>query len=202
MGIIKHILFALLIVSAMCAYGKENCNGVPFRCEVLPGYEEEQVKSRCDAIDLQPIEGIWYYPEEKMTVVIERCENPLDNKSQYYRIVLVEANDMSLLPGTIIGYCMQAANFDEYTLWIYGEQQLSILENPQKCVGTLKSENNVLLIKRSEVSVRVRVNFARFLPSIFKGISIVPTKKDVKVSEGFRKIYPIQEGTSDKIIYL
>lgn len=201
MGIVRHILLALFLMGAVCAYGKEDNNGVPFKCEVLSGYEIEQVKSRCDATNLQPIEGVWYYPEEKMSVVIERCENPLGNKSLYYRIVLVEANDMSLLPGTVIGYCLQATNWEEYKMWIYSEQKLSLLENPRECMGTLK-DNNILLVKRGGINVRVRVNFSRFLPSLFKGISIVPTKKDVDVSEGFRKIYPVQEESSDRIIYL
>ena len=36
----------------------------------------------------------------------------------------------------------------------------------------------------------MRVNLARFLPSLFSGMSIVPEKVEERVPVGFRKIYP------------
>lgn len=174
----------------------------PFRAEVYPGYDEDSVKHHCDAIDLQPIEGIWYYPDEKITVVIERCNNENVQISTTYRIVLINANDMSLLPGTVIGYCEQSADKDKYRMWLYAEQCASILENPQFCVATLNSTSDELIIERSEVKLKVRVNFARFLPKILKGVSIVPDVKKVEVPEGFRKIYPGTNAIDKQIIYL
>lgn len=173
---------------------------MPFRCEILKDYDEESVKARCDATDLQPLEGIWYYPDERMTIVIERCENPLNNNVQDYRFVLVDTDDMSLLPGTVIGYCSPTVDGSKYKLWIYSEQKGSILENPQMCVATLDGNNDEIHIERSEVKMKVRVNFSRFLPKLLKGISIVPSKKEVKAPEGLMKIYP--KNTKNGIRYL
>lgn len=198
---VLHILIIALVLIP-CKIKGEMPAQFPFRAEILPGYEEDEVKSRCDAMDLQPIEGIWYYPDEMMTVVVERCPNPLNDVSADYRIVLVSANDMSLLPGTVIGYCTQSADRDKYQLWIYSEQCGSLIENPQKCVAVLNKDRDELLIERSEVNVRVRVNFSRFLPKLLKGISIVANKNDVKVPEGFRKIYPENPKRSGVVRYL
>lgn len=197
-----HIFFVVMLVmlASSVVRAAERGDRIPFRSEVLAGYEEDDVKSRCDAADLQPIEGIWYYPDEKMTVVIERCSDAVTAMIADYRIVLVSAADMSLLPGTVIGYCVQSGARDKFRMWLYCEQDYDILENPQMCVATFKEDSGELLVERSEVKVKVRINFSRFLPQLFRGISIVPTKKEVEVPEGFRKVYPAIE--DEKVRYL
>lgn len=180
----------------------ETSKELPFRSEVLPGYDEDEVMKRCDETDLQPIEGIWYYPDEKMTIVIERCNDALVGALADYRLVLVSAADMSLLPGTIIGYCTQSAERSKYRLWLYSEQCDDVLENPQKCVASFNEARGEILVERSELKIKVRVNFSRFLPQLLKGISIVPTKSEVKVPEGFRKIYPEPEIAEKGVRYL
>ena len=199
--IVKHItmVFAMLLASN----GAIASDKYPFRGEVLQGYDESAVYARCDATDLQPIEGVWYYPEEEMTVVIERCEGAKMPESQDYRIVLVDSEDMSLMPGTVVGYCRPTADASKYKVWIYGEQKLHILENLQACLGELNEEASLLTIKRNEVKLRVRVNFTRFLPTLLKGVSVSATGVDkVKFPEGFRKIYPKVKSKSGKVRYL
>lgn len=183
------LVFVLILMSSHKSVAKEHLE-LPFRGEILKDYDEESVKARCDATDLQPLEGIWYYPDERMSIVIERCDNPLNNNVQDYRLVLIDTDDMELLPGTVIGYCLPTVDGCKYKLWIYSEQKGSILENPQMCVATLDGNNDEIHIERSEVKMKVRVNFSRFLPKLLKGISIVPSKKEVKVPEGLKKIYP------------
>lgn len=200
--VLSHIvLFLVVAVSSFCSYAG-NGSSLPFKGEILPGYEEDEVKRRCDASGLQPIEGIWYYPDEMMTVVVERCDDLLNEYGEDFRIVLVSANDMSLLPGTVIGFCSQTADVNKYKMWIYCEQRGSLLENPQMCIAVLNKDNNELLIERSEVKIRVRVNFSRFLPKLLKGISVVPNKKDVEIPEGFRKVYPEAVNPSVRVRYL
>lgn len=199
---ISHIVIIILLIVPNVVFGEDKYSRLPFSAEVLSGYEEDEVKARCDETDLQPIEGIWYYPDENMTVVVERNINPLNDVRTDYRIVLISAEDMSLLPGTVIGYCSQSADHNKYKMWIYTEQSGSLIENPQLCVGELNHERNELLIERSEVNVRVRINFSRFLPKLMKGIYAVPTKKDVKIPEGFRKIYPESSNQNVIVRYL
>ncbi len=194
------VLWLLLIPSVV--NGASNGKHLPYRAEILPGYEEDRIKSRCDDLDLQPIEGIWYYPEEKMTVVVERYSNTFGEESEDYRVILISASDMSLLPGTVIGYCSRTADGNKYKMWIYSEQRGSVIENPQMCIAELNNGSDELLIERSEINMRVRINFSRFLPKLLKGISAVPSKKDVKVPEGFRKIYPESERRKNVVRYL
>ncbi len=182
-------VLSLLPLSALGSGGGED-NKIPFKSEILSGYDEVDVRNRCDAADLQPMEGIWYYPDERLTVVIERYDDKQKKLGVDYRAVLVSSNDMSLLPGTVIAYFEESADKNKYKMWIYSEQKESELENPQMCVASLNDAWNELLVERSEVKMKVRVNFSRFLPKLLKGVSLVPNKKGVVVPEGFRKIYP------------
>jgi hypothetical protein len=199
--VVKCIAVVLaIVVSSVDAMADKK---YPFRGEVLNGYEESVVRARCDSMDLQPIEGLWYYPEEEMTVMIERCEGTKLPEAQDYRIVLVDSEDVSLLPGTVIGYCKPTADARKYKVWIYGEQKLSILENLQACLGELSEDASLMLIKRNEVKMRVRMNFTRFLPTLLNGLSVTATNSnDVKFPDGFRKIYPKVKTKNGKVRYL
>ncbi len=58
---------------------------------------------------------------------------------------------------------------------------------------------------RTEWNTKVRVNFARFLPSLFKGISIIPEKNEERLPEGFKRVYPMSgniKGDNKAIRYL
>ncbi len=186
---VRYILLMVALLSSQWCVADER-SPYTFRGEILKGYDEETVKSRCDAGDLHPIEGVWYYPDEKITLVIERCESGVNNVLYDYRLVLVDSEDMSLYPGTVIGYCTPTVDSDKFKLWIYCEQHESVLENPQMCVASLNNTADELVIERSEVKMKVRVNFSRFLPKLLKGVSVVPSKKEVKAPEGFKKVYP------------
>lgn len=205
MSFLKTILLACtLCLFAFPAASQQEYYGdkPPFRAEVLPGYEEQAVKARLATTPMQPIEGIWYYPDESMTVVVERFESPQFSQKINYRVVLLGAEDMSLLPGTVIGYCYRSAQDDKYRLWIYSESDGNHLENPQKCVATLNADATALTFSRSHWDVRVRVNFARFLPGLFRGVSVIPEKREEPLPEGFRKIFPSYDNTENEVRYL
>lgn len=139
-----------------------------------------------------------------MTVAIERCSG-LNVPMPPYHIVLLSSNDINVLPGTQVGFIEQGAKAGEYTLHLFTERDGDgLLHNPVACYARLNNDASSLTFERPRWKVKVRVNFARFLPSLFKGVSVIPEKDEKKVSEGFRKIYP--EGGNgnpvNRVIYL
>lgn len=64
------------------------------------------------------------------------------------------------------------------------------LIKPLECVATLNREATTLTFDPPHWKVKVRVNIARFLPSLFSGVSIVPEVTGERLPVGFRKIYP------------
>ena len=161
--------------------------GVPKQSVVLEGIDLDSMKVRLDETDMQPLEGIWYYPNEEMTLGIERYKGP---HNIAYRIILLDSPDINDVPGTVIGYIEDTAVDRKYQLWLYSQRSKLTLIKPLKCVATLDSHATTLTFDPPHWKVKVRVNVARFLPSLFNGVSIVPEKVEEKLPIGFRKIYP------------
>lgn len=184
------LLFSLLILTAVAK------TELPEQSVVVPGYDEQVARERLLESDMQPLEGIWYYPNEDMTIAIERWE-PEPSHKIGYRLLLVASNDLELLPGTVIGYVEATAVDNKYHLWLYSERNRVTLCGPLECVATLNKDATTLTFDPPHWDVKVRVNFARFLPSIFRGISIIPNVEQEKLPVGFKKIFPA-DGNGNK----
>lgn len=162
-------------------------SGVPARSVVLDGIDVDSMRVRLDETDMQPLEGIWYYPNEETTLGIERYKG---RHNIGYRIILLDSPDINVMPGTVIGYIAATAVDNKYQLWLYSQRDKVTLIKPLECVATLNGKATTLTFEQPRWKVKVRVNFARFLPSLFSGMSIVPEKVEERVPVGFRKIYP------------
>ncbi len=169
---------------------------LPEQSVVVPGFDEQMARQRLLESDMQPLEGIWYYPNEDMTLVIERWE-PEPSHKIGYRLLLVASDDLELLPGTVIGYVEATAVDNKYHLWLYSERNQLTLSGPLECVATLNKDATTLTFDPPHWEVKVRVNFMRFLPSIFRGVSVTPGVEREKVPIGFKKIFPA-DGNGNK----
>ena len=180
-ALIVTLLLALLPLAAAAD------SGVPRQSVVLHGVDVDSMRVRLDELDMQPLEGIWYYPNEEMTLGIERY------KGQHnigYRIILLDSPDINVMPGTVIGYIASSAVDNKYQLWLYSQRDRVTLIKPLECVATLDAKATTLTFDPPHWKVKVRVNIARFLPTLFNGVSIVPDKVEERLPVGFRKIYP------------
>ena len=162
-------------------------NGVPKKSVILQGIDIDSMQVRLDESDLQPLEGIWYYPNEEMTLGIERYRG---EHNIGYRIILLDSPDINVMPGTVIGYIAASAVDSKYQLWLYSQRDKVTLLKPLECVATLNARATTLTFDPPHWKVKVRVNIARFLPSLFNGVSIIPEKVGERLPVGFRKIYP------------
>ena len=177
------LILSLLLLPLMAVAG----NGVPKKSVVLQGLDVDSMRVRLDETDMQPLEGIWYYPNEEMTLGIERYRG---EHNIGYRIILLDSPDINLVPGMVIGYIAASAVDNKYQLWLYSQRDRVTLKKPLECVATLNSTSTTLTFDPPHWKVKVRVNIARFLPSLFNGVSIVPEVTGERAPIGFRKIYP------------
>ena len=162
-------------------------NGVPKKSTILAGLDVDSMRVRLDETDMQPLEGIWYYPNEEMTLGIERYKG---EHNIGYRIILLDSPDINVMPGTVIGYIAASAVDSKYQLWLYSQRDRVTLIKPLECVATLNATATTLTFDPPHWKVKVRVNIARFLPSLFQGVSIIPDQVREKLPVGFRKVYP------------
>ena len=179
------LILSLLLLMPLMASAKKG--GVPKESVILEGLDLDSMRTRLDETDMQPLEGIWYYPNEEMTLGIERYRG---NHNIGYRIILLESPDITLVPGTVIGYIASSAVDNKYQLWLFSERSRTTLKKPLECVATLNAKATTLTFDPPHWKVKVRVNVARFLPTLFNGLSIVPEHVGEQLPIGFRKIYP------------
>ena len=175
------LLLAMLPLWALAS------NGVPAKSVIIDGLDVDSMRVRLDETDMQPLEGIWYYPNEEMTLGIERYRG---EHNIGYRIILLDSPDINVIPGTVIGYIAASAVDSKSQLWLYSQRDRVTLIKPLECVATLNREATTLTFDPPHWKVKVRVNIARFLPSLFSGVSIVPEVTGERLPVGFRKIYP------------
>lgn len=194
-------LALILLTSWLLPFMAVAGGGVPKQSVILNGLDIDSMRLRLDETDLQPLEGIWYYPNEEMTLGIERYRG---KHNIGYRIILLECPDINVMPGTVIGYIAASAVDSKYQLWLYSQRDKVTLKKPLECVATLNKEATTFTFDPPRWKVKVRFNIARFLPTLFRGVSIIPEKTGETLPVGFRKIYPEGgNGTSfNRIRYL
>ena len=173
----------------------------PEHSEPLWGIDEDAMRARLDATDLQPIEGIWFYPAERVTLAIERLRPDADGD---YRLILLDSDNIEHIPGMVMGYMQASASADKWKLWLYSQRDRTTLLKPLETVATLNPAGNTLTFDPPHWRVKVRINFARFLPSLFRGVSVIPEKVEEKIPIGFTKRYPEggDSGHFNKVRYL
>ena len=198
----KQLLLTLLLLIASVVAGARTT--LPEQSVVIDGFDEETARARLLESDLQPLEGIWYYPAEDMTFAIERWSAGASSHQVGYRLILIAANELELLPGTVIGYVEESAVPAKFRLWLYSERDKVTLHRPLDCVATLSHDGFSLTFTPPHWEVKLRVNFARFLPTIFRGVSILPAVEKEELPVGFKKIFPLDgsSGRFDRVRYL
>ncbi len=195
------ISFSDFIIAADKFYDKKP----PIESFIIENYNEEKAKLYMDHAPLQLLEGIWHYPEEGVTMAIERLNSQHFSDKFRYRIIIIKSNDLSLIPGTVMGYVMSGAHKDKFYLWLYSERIGTTLMCPQRCVASIADGGSSISFHKPEYKFKFRVNFSRFLPTLFRGLSMSLEKNEETLPHGFKKIYPYadeNETSSDEIRYL
>ena len=120
------------LLAAICIMTVWARTELPEQSVIIPGYNEQMARERLLESDMQPLEGIWYYPNEEMTITIERWA-PEPSHKIGYRLILVASEDLELIPGTVIGYIEASAVDNKYHLWLYSERNKVTLCGPLEC---------------------------------------------------------------------
>ena len=186
---------------------------VPERSETLAGYDRESVEKRMSARRLGGLEGLWVYPEERMTFAVEQIPDdgglPVyrivvtdvfrighdDGGLPVYRIVVTDSENVAIDCGSVAGYMQESADPKKLRLWFYSlVDARHCLAKPVECVATVTADG-VIAIQRPKLKFRVSVNLTRFLPSLFGGLRIYPRMEKESIEPGMRKVWPVGDET-------
>lgn len=143
----------------------------------------------CDKTDLRPIEGLWSYPEDDVTVMVIRNSE----RKGVYDIFVVESADCSLKAGQTLGEIRESADPQKFTLKLFTTVKNGVLSMPCEAVATYSDAKESLTVKKQSASFRI--NPTRLLPSFWRIVSISLKSKET-APEGMIKIYPSYDGNN------
>lgn len=147
----------------------------------------------CSRNSLQPVEGIWDFPEDNVTVLITRKHDNPNITSPTYCMIAVETPDCRIKPGEVIGELEELPDAKSYKIKIKSKRNGLSIFAPTSSLAILTNNNRGLIVKKSKVKVTLN-------PSVMlsKYLRIVNFKFLNPVSDapsGLLKIYPNDDGT-------
>ena len=145
------------------------------------GFEPTAVDSIFADKALAPIEGVWRVTgEETLFAVVA------DPGTIFYRIIVVDATDRSLLPGTLMGAATATAQKNSFDALIYSHCSGGALSKPKRF--TLTIHDNCRLVM-TPVTNKLRVNLWRLLPYMYR-FSVTRVNNRPDNLDGALRIFP------------
>lgn len=161
-------------------------------------YDMGEAREICDALPLEPVEGIWLYPDDNVTVTVLRTSSASSSSFSEYGIYVVEAEDCGIVPGDKIGTLTATPQPSVFSLQLFTERKDKRLLKPRTCVATLSKEGDYLTFKQPQGGIKFRLglNATRLLPQFWRivRISASPGSQEEKAPVGMIKTYPSYDG--------
>lgn len=161
--------------------------------QVVPGVNMDSAKIYCDTHPIDNLEGVWSFPDDNITLFIQKVADSTDAHSSFpYRIVVLSASDQALSPGLVIGYISVTPESDRYRVWLYTGITGRVLNKPKECEGVISEDGYSLLLDSRKVTVKF--NPLGLLPNLWRIMRLREDDPTRRLSKGFIKIYPSYDG--------
>lgn len=186
------------------------CPGLP-EAKSPVAYDMEMARQICDELPLENVEGVWLYPDDKVTVMILKDMEESRNKFPAYTIRVVDTSDARLHPGEEIGRLYSTAQENVYKIELVTEKKNELFLKPKSVLANLSKDGDTFIIKKQKPPFkgRLNLNFNRLLPGFWKivsaGISGTGLGNNPEPPVGMVKVYPSYDGNGSsrrKVRYL
>lgn len=145
---------------------------------------EKEARNWCDSNNLNPVEGIWEYPEDGARVVIQ--SDPAAPRT--FTITVLSTADCRLETGDVIGRLHPSADARQFRLEQFTHRDKLSLNKPEECQAILSSDGEVIRVKSPKFKLRININ--TLLPRFWR-IARVAYKNPVEdIPAGLVKVYP------------
>lgn len=143
----------------------------------------------CDSSPLDEIEGIWYYVEDDVKVLVRR--NTLDDS--VYDIQVVETPDCRLRPGELLGKMHVSADPRQFRMSLFTNRSKGgLLSDERECLAVLGKDGESLRIKGKKYKISLRSLY--LLPRFWRMVRVVVDNPLDDLPRGLVKIYPSYDG--------
>lgn len=187
------LIAILLWVLTSGAKGKHTLDFTSSLPAVAEGYSNiDSVRQRMSGMPLHELEGIWQLTGDGGSIIaIERI--PATGTSDgltVYRMAVIESSEISVLPGTVIGYIAPSAKARQYDARIFTSRSddYAMLTHPSRNLLTLSDDGTRLSFRPT--SLKLRLNWWRLLlPYLYRGL-VSPSTTERQVEDGCVRLYP------------
>lgn len=145
---------------------------------------ESDVRSWCDNNPLQPIEGIWEYPDDNTRVLIKADEVV----SGAFSIIVLSTPDCRLKPGDVIGRLLPSVDSRQFRLEQCTRKDKLALAFPHDCTAILSADGEAIRVKTKKL--KLKINPATLLPRFWRLVRISIDNPADDLPAGMVKIYP------------
>lgn len=180
----KAILPALLAacMTLVCATAASQTGA-----EALP-LDKQGAIEWCRTHTLDRIEGVWSYPQDRVTVLIHKA----DTEGTGYNVSVVESEKLSLRPGELLGTVSATAEPDKFSMTLFTSKTKGKLSRPRKCALTLTADDSGLTV-RSKVR-KWRINPFAILPYFWKVARVSESDPMKTLPVGMIRLHPSYDG--------
>ncbi len=170
-----------------------------------PVCDIEAAREVCDTLPLDNIEGIWLYPDDRVTVFIRRLPDASFPEMPAYIITAIESSDCRIIPGEMMGRMTATPEASKYNVSLRTDKTPGRKNAHDECVATLSKEGDSMILskEKSKFRLRMSLNPNSLLPTLWKsllrfGISVGSGNDPKRPSPGMIKVYPVKEGQGIK----
>lgn len=145
---------------------------------------EDAARAWCDGNVLQPIEGIWEYPDDNTRVLIS-SDNTVAGT---YSLKVLSTPDCRLNPGDVIGRLYPSIDARQYRLEQWTRKEDFKFIKPTDCTATLSSDGESIRVKAAKF--KFKINPTTLLPRFWRIVRISVSNPVDDLPAGLVKIYP------------
>lgn len=143
-----------------------------------------EARQWCDNNMLQPIEGIWEYPDDNTRVLIQ-ADNIVPGS---FSITVISSPDCRIATGDIIGRLYPSIDSKQFRLKQWTKKDNMSLTKPLDCTAVLSTDEESIRIKSPKV--KFKVNPTTLLPRFWRLIRFSIDNPTDNLPTGMIKIYP------------
>lgn len=152
---VASLVIALMVVCAQQATGHDRTMTSASTAPLDLG----EAMALCDSRPLQPAEGIWEFPDEKMSVMISRSVTLNGNHApDRYIMTVIDTPDVRLTPGDTVGWLEESGTKGKFVMTLYTRHSVSRLMGPAKLLAELSSDEASFKVKAEKWNLKLSLS--------------------------------------------
>lgn len=145
---------------------------------------EKDARKWCDSSNLNPVEGIWDYPEDGTRVVVQA--DPTAPGS--FTITVLSTPDCRLERGDVIGRLRPSADARQFRLVQFTHRDKFSYIKPEECLAILSSDGEAIRVKSPKFKLKININ--TLLPRFWRVARLAYNNPVEDIPVGLVKVYP------------